>query len=106
MTATGRSPLSPRPWLGMFTADAGDRLVVSGVARGAPAASAGVRPGDVVLEVDGEPVSTLAQMLSAIWNLGSPGVTVPLTFSCAGQVLGCKIKSADRNDFLKKPVLH
>ena len=106
MLTTGRSPLPPRPWIGMFTAEAGDRLVVSGTARSGPAASAGVQPGDVVLEVDGEHVSTLAQMLSAIWNLGSPGVTVPLTFARAGQVMGCKIKSADRNDFLKKPVLH
>ncbi len=106
LLSTGRSPLPPRPWIGMFTAETDDRLVVSGLARGGPAAGAGVRPGDMILEVDGERVSTLAQMLSAIWNLGSPGVTVPLAFSRAGQVLGCRIKSADRNDFLKKPVLH
>ena len=106
LLATGRSPVQPRPWLGMFTVESGGRLVVSGVARRGPCATAGIRPGDVVLEVDGERVSTLARMLSAIWRLGPAGVTVPLTFARAGQVRSCKIESADRNDFLKKPVLH
>ena len=106
LLTTGRSPLPPPPWLGMFTAEADDRLIVSGVTRDGPAALAGVRPGDVILEVNGEKVPTLAQMLSRIRNLGSPGVTVPLTFLRAGQVLGCKIKAGDRNAYLKKPVLH
>ena len=106
LLTTGRSPVPSRPWLGMFTTEAGGRLVVSGVARGGPAATAGMRSGDVVLEVDGERVSTLAQMLSAVWNLGPVGVTVPLSFARTGQVRSCKIESRDRNDFLKKPVLH
>ena len=86
--------------------EAGGRLVVSGVARDGPGATAGMRRGDVVREIDGERVSTLAQMLSAVWQLGPVGVTVPVTFARAGQVLRCKIESRDRNDFLKKPVLH
>ena len=106
LLATGRSSVQPRPWLGMFTVESGGRLVVSGVARRGPCATAGIRPGDVVLEVDGERVSTLARMLSAIWRLGLAGVTVPLTFARAGQVRSCNVESADRNDFLKKPVLH
>ena len=106
LLTTGRSRVPPRPWLGMFTMEVGGRLVVSGVARGGPGETAGMRPGDVVREVDGTRVSTLAQMLSAIWKLGPAGVTVPLTFARAGQVRSCKIESRDRNDFLKKPVLH
>ncbi len=106
LLTTGRSPGQPRPWLGMFTGEAGGRLVVSGLARGGPGATAGMRPGDVVREIDGERVSTLAQMLSAVWKLGPVGVTVPVTFARAGQVRRCKIESADRTDFLKKPVLH
>ena len=106
LLTTGRSRVPPRPWLGMFTMEAGGRLVVSGVARGGPGETAGMRPGDVVREVDGTRVSTLAQMLSAIWKLGPAGVTVPLTFARTGRVRSCKIESRDRNDFLKKPVLH
>ncbi|MCY3818732.1 MAG: S1C family serine protease [Gammaproteobacteria bacterium] len=106
LLATGRSPAQPRPWIGMSTVESDRRLVVSGASRHGPAAKAGMQPGDVVLEVDGSRVSTLAQMLSAIWNLGRPGVTVPLTIARSGQVMQCKIQSADRKDFLKKPVLH
>ena len=106
LLATARSPMQPRPWIGMFTVEADGRLVVSGTSRRGPAAKAGMQSGDVILEVDGERVSTLARMLSAIWKLGRPGVTVPLTIARSGQVRHCKIESADRNDFLKKPVLH
>lgn len=106
LLATGRSPVPPRPWIGMSTVEADGRLVVSGASRRGPAAKAGMRAGDVILEVDGKRVSTLAQMLSAIWQLGRPGVTVPLTIARSGQVRQCNIESADRGDFLKKPVLH
>ncbi len=106
LLTTGRSAVRPRPWLGMFTMESESRLVVSGLARRGPAAAAGIRPGDVVREVDGERVLTLAQMLSAIWRLGPAGVTVPLTLSRAGRVQSYRIDSADRADFLKKPVLH
>ena len=106
LLATGRSAVQPRPWLGMFTMESERQLVVTGLARRGPAATAGVRPGDVVREVDGERVLTLAQMLSAIWRLGPAGVTVPLTLSRGGQVRSYSIESANRADFLKKPVLH
>ena len=106
LLTAGRSPMRPRPWIGMFTVEADGRLVVSGTSRRGPARKAGMQTGDVILEVGGERVSTLARMLSAIWKLGPPGVTVPLTIARSGQVRDCKIESADRNDFLKKPVLH
>ena len=106
LLTTGRSAVRSRPWLGMFTMDAEGQPVVSGVSQRGPAATAGMQPGDVVLEVNGEHVLSVAQMLSAIWELGPAGVTVPLTFARAGQVLSYRIESADRTDFLKKPVLH
>ena len=106
LLATGHSRMEPRPWLGMFTMEMDRRLVVSGVAAGGPAAMAGMRAGDLVLEVDGERTSSLAQLLRAVWKLGPVGVTVPLTVVRESQELRCEIKSADRNDFLKKPVLH
>ena len=60
----------PRPWLGMYTAEVEAQLVVSGLARGGPAESAGVRLGDVVVEVAGERVAGLADLFRKIWGLG------------------------------------
>src|SRR6185436_19583917 len=37
MTRTGRANRAPHPWLGMYVTEAGERLVVAGLAPGAPA---------------------------------------------------------------------
>jgi len=100
------SPARPaRPWLGMYTSEAEQRLVVSGLAKGAPADSAGVQLGDVVLEIAGESVSGLADMLRKVWRLGSAGVEVPLTVARDANVTRLTVRSANRSDFLKKPQL-
>ncbi len=95
----------PRPWLGMYTAEMERRLVVSGLAPGGPAESAGVRLGDVVVEVAGERVTSLADLFRKVWRLGSAGVEVPLMVLRDRELSGLRIHSADRRDFLKKPLL-
>ena len=95
----------PRPWLGMYTAELEQRLVVSGLARGGPAESAGVCLGDVVLEVAGERVSGLADMFRKVWRLGPAGVEVPLTVARDRELSRLQVHSADRSNFLKKPQL-
>src|SRR6185436_10194917 len=53
MTKTGRANRAPHPWLGMYATEAGERLVVAGLAPGAPAERAGVHVGDAVIAVGG-----------------------------------------------------
>ena len=103
---TSTSGMPPRPWLGMFTGDDEEPPVVTGLSNSGPAAAAGIRPGDQILEVDGNPVETLPEMLRAIWGLGPAGVDVPLSIEREEQVLKCLVRSADRTDYLKKPVHH
>jgi S1-C subfamily serine protease len=105
MLKFGRPARPPRPWLGMYTGEAEQRLAVTGLATGGPAARAGVKPGDMVLEVAGERVAGLADMFRKIWRLGQAGVEVPLTLTRDAQLLHVQLRSADRNDFLKKPQL-
>jgi S1-C subfamily serine protease len=61
---------------------------------------------DMVLAVGELRVSGLAEFFRAVWRLGAAGVEVPLTLARDGDVLRITVKSADRNDFLKKPNLH
>jgi len=106
MLAMGRANRPARPWLGMYTTDASGQLVVGGLSDGGPADRAGVRTGDLVLEVAGERASTLADLFRKVWRLGSAGVEVPLTLGREGALVRVRVRSADRNDFLKKPQLH
>ncbi len=103
---TGRSPHPPCPWLGMRTEETEDKLLVGRVAAGGPAERAGVKAGDTVLGVGNKRVQGLGELLRAVRQLGPAGVAVPLMLARAGEVLRITVKSADRDDFLKKPQLH
>jgi S1-C subfamily serine protease len=106
MTKTGRANRASRPWLGMYATEAGERLVVAGLAPGAPAERAGMRVGDAVMEVNGEKPKSLADLWRKVWALGPVGAVVPLKLARSGKALELRLTSADRADFLKKPHLH
>jgi len=101
----GKAGGPPRPWLGMYTAEADGKLHVAGLAKDAPADRANVRVGDIVLEVAGAPVAGLAEMFRRIWALGPAGTDIPLTVARGGEELNIRVHSADRSDFLRSPEL-
>jgi S1-C subfamily serine protease len=106
MLKLGRPTRAARPWLGMYTTEAGAKLVVAGLAPSGPADRAGVKVGDIILEVAREKPSSLADLWRRIWRLGPPGAPVPLKVQRKSGSLEVRLHSADRNDFLKKPHLH
>jgi S1-C subfamily serine protease len=106
MLTTGRPAQPPRPWLGLYATELEGHVVVGGLAPGGPAEQADVRLGDLILEVAGERVTGLAQFFRKVWSIGPAGTEVLLTLSRRGASSATRIRSADRNDFLKKPRLH
>lgn len=103
----GRSSAPRRPWLGMFTAESFGRVIVTSVTPGGPSATAGIAPGDVLLEVDGEEVPNMAQLFRAVWRQGQPGATIPLKILRGSKVVDVAITSGDRYQYLKlKPRAH
>lgn len=106
MLATGRPAGPPRAWLGIYAAEMEGHVVIGGLAPGGPAERAGVQLGDLVLEAGGEKVSGLAALFRRIWSFGPAGTEVALTLSRRGASSNVRIRSADRNDFLKKPRFH
>lgn len=85
-----------RPWLGSLIQEYEGKLVVVGVYRNCPADLAGVQPGEIIVSVNDEPVTSLAEMFRKVWSLGSAGVEVPLTISNSGSVRRCCLQSIDR----------
>ena len=106
MLKLGRPQREARPWLGMYTTEAGAKLVVAGVAPGAPADRAGVKVGDIVVDVAGEKPSSLADLWRRVWRRGPSGTQVPLKLQRKSGLVDVNLVSADRNQFLKKPHLH
>jgi S1-C subfamily serine protease len=78
-----------RPWLGVETSDPTDPAAppgaeVQSVTSGGPADAAGVQPGDVIIEIDGQQVSDSSDV-SRLINGKNPGDHVDLHVDRAGQ---------------------
>ncbi|WP_421736210.1 S1C family serine protease [Caulobacter sp.] len=99
--AHGRQPHAPRPWLGVFAQEIGTHVVVVGVSPKGPAARAELRAGDVILAVDGHPVSDLTEFYTRLWALGPAGATVPLRVLREHDAFEVDVRSMDRGALLK-----
>jgi S1-C subfamily serine protease len=106
MLKLGRPAREARPWLGIYATPLKGALVVGGLTQGGPAHRAGVRLGDVLLEVAGQPVSDLAGLFRKIWSVGPAGSEIAMTLARGRSTSRVKVTSADRNDFLTKPRKH
>ena len=107
LLTVGRPNRAPRPWLGFYAIEVENRVVIAGLAGRGPAERADLRSGDVVLAAAGtEFQGGLAGLFRKIWSLGSAGVDVPLTIYRDGRTFDVRVRSGDRNQFLKSPSLH
>jgi serine protease Do len=101
LIASGRIPGPGRPWLGLNAEELRGRLFVSRVTPGGPADKAGVKRGDVIVGVKGEPPRNLADFYRKVWAQGDAGVSVPLEVLQDSEVRRVEIKSINRLDHLK-----
>jgi len=97
----GRPGSHNRPWLGVYLDDAHDKLLVTRVAEGGPAEQAGMASGDVILEVAGETVDSMADFYRKVWALGEAGISVPLTVVSRGEPHRVEVESSDRYRWLR-----
>jgi len=95
----------PRPWLGAFAAESNGRVVVMSVAEGGPAAEAGLRPGDVISDVQDGEVEDLADFYRKLWATGPAGSEIPLRILRDGREAWLRVKSSDRGRFLRRPTI-
>lgn len=105
MTTRGQVNRPARPWLGVFPAETNGEVVVMNVTEGGPAAQAGLKRGDIISDVRDAGVESLADFYRKVWGSGPAGAEVPLRIVRDGREAWLRIKSADRNSFLRKPQL-
>lgn len=105
MIEHGEVRRQPRPWLGVFSAESDGDVVVMSVTENGPAAKAGLQRGDVISDIRDSEVEGLADFYRKLWSTGPAGAEVPLRVVRDGRETWLRVKSADRNSFLKKPLL-
>ncbi|MEK9724844.1 MAG: S1C family serine protease, partial [Rhodospirillaceae bacterium] len=105
MIATGRSGVPPRPWLGVYPAEAEGRVFVSRVSGDGPGAEAGLKPGDIIVGVKGRRVSGMADFYRKVWAEGAAGIDVALDVLPMGagnlEIKRVTIYSRDRHQWLQ-----
>ncbi|SDJ90921.1 S1C family serine protease [Billgrantia gudaonensis] len=96
-----------RGWLGIeaqemtpelaasFGLNAPQGVVIAGVVPDGPAARANLRPGDVLLEVDGRPILDARVVMSDIAAI-EPGAELPLTVVRGGETLSVTLEVGER----------
>jgi len=102
----GRVNRPSRPWLGMYSTEIDNRVVVVGIASKGPAARAELKTGDVILAVNGDKITSQTGFYRKLWSLGPAGVNVPLTVYHEGVTFDVVLTSIDRTKLLKAPRLH
>ena len=102
MVATGRQKGGMRPWLGLSAAEEDGRLKVIRTSTDGPAAKAGIVPGDILLQLGDERVTTLEDFYRRLWTSGAPGVEVRLRVLQGAEVRDLRVRTIDRADYSRR----
>jgi S1-C subfamily serine protease len=105
LVTRGRVNKPARPWLGAYSADSNGAVIVMSVSEGGPAARAGLQQGDIISDIRDTEVEGLGDFYRKLWASGPAGAEVPLRIVRDGRDTWLRIKTADRESFLKKPQL-
>jgi len=102
----GRSSGPRKPWLGIYTEEVEDGLLVQRVADDGPAMAAGIEPGDIIVAAGGNPVVSMADFYRKVWAQGESGDMVAITVIKGTDVYEMAIRSADRYQWLRLQHTH
>ncbi|HZM34908.1 MAG TPA: S1C family serine protease [Burkholderiales bacterium] len=101
LVAKGRRAGPARPWLGLNTEHFMGRLFVARVSPDGPAARAGLEPGDIVLGLGGEPVTTQESFYRRLWAQGAAGAEVQLRVLKGMDLKEVRVRSIDRVEYFR-----
>jgi S1-C subfamily serine protease len=92
----------PRPWLGLHTVPTPRGLLVEGFSPAGPAATAGFRPGDRIVALNGVTIGSQEHFYEVLWR-GQAGDVVRVAVQREEGVEVIAVQSADRYGDLRLP---
>ncbi len=99
---TGRRAGASKPWLGVTSTDLQGHLMVRRTSPDGPAAEAGIRAGDILVSVNGQPIADMADFYRKVWAQGPAGSSIRLQVLHPGVGLEeVQVQSMDRLDWLR-----
>jgi S1-C subfamily serine protease len=102
LLARGSSRASERAWIGVNCVEVDGGIRVMRVSDDSPADVAGVEVGDRILAIDGQRVSTLAQLWKRLWTGSASERAVILEIQRNGKAESLTVQSVDRAKTLKR----
>jgi serine protease DegS len=97
---SGLASQGRRAWIGFYPHAYDGGVAITGVVPEGPADRAGLARGDLVLSVDGQPVSSLRELYTALWRKG-PGESVSLQVLRESAIRIVEVVAGDRHEFYK-----
>jgi serine protease Do len=97
---SGEGPRQRRAWVGFFPQAFDGGVQISGVVDGSPAQKAGLARGDLLLSVEGKPVSSLRELYREVWRK-EPGETIGVQVLRESAIRIIEIVAGDRYAFFR-----
>ena len=95
-----------RPWLGVSADEMQGRLLVTRVSPEGPADRAGLRSGDIILGVGGDPVKTQGEFYAHLWSAGKAGDEIALKVLQGVDVREVRVRSIDRTEYFRPKTMY
>jgi len=102
LIVSGKRSGPQRPWIGLATEEVQGHLFVTRVSPDSPAEKAGLKRGDIVIGVGGNPVTTHEVLYEKLWAIGDAGVDVPLRVLQGAELKEIRVRSIDRNEYFRQ----
>lgn len=90
-----------RPWLGIYTQEIGDSLIIVFIAKDSPAEKAGLKLGDRIDGVAGEEIADQADFYRKLWAQGPPGTSIVLNLETRSGKTDIAVPSISRQEWLR-----
>lgn len=92
----------PRPWLGLYTAETPQGLMVAGASPSAPAMEAGFERGDVIVRLNAEKVEGQEDFYRKLWKT-QVGQELSILVLRESRFHVIKVRTVDRHSLFRKP---